>query len=374
MKTSRRSLTALAAGGVLAMVLAACGSAPSGTESDSSESGEQSSDSATGSSTGTDPAAKVCMVAGLGGLDDKSFNQSGWEGLQRARDDLGIQIEVSETFSDEDYVPHIENMVQEGCDMVVGVSFMMTQAMTDAAKKYPDVKFALVDDVFPEELPNAKGVVFNAAEATYLAGYLAAGMTKTGSVGVFLGGKIVPTMLFADGYVDGVAKYNEVHGTDVKVVGWDKEAQDGIATGDFENVQRGLEFTKRMIDQGVDIILPVAGTVGSGALAAAAESKGVSVIWVDVDGYYSEPDYAQYILTSVLKEIGNALYTTVEELVNDQWSDSDYIGTLSNEGVGLAPWHDFEDQVPAELSEEIDQIRQDIIDGKIDVTSTNAPS
>ncbi|MFZ1382722.1 MAG: BMP family ABC transporter substrate-binding protein, partial [Scrofimicrobium sp.] len=132
--------------------------------------------------------------------------------------------------------------------------------------------------------------------------------------------------------------------------------------------------TKRMIDQGVDIVLPVAGTVGSGALAAASESEGVSVIWVDVDGYYSEPDYAEYILTSVLKEIGNALYTTVEELVNDEWSNSDYIGTLSNEGVGLAPWHDFEDQVPAELTEEISQIRQDIIDGKIEVTSTNAPS
>ncbi|MFZ1382398.1 MAG: BMP family ABC transporter substrate-binding protein, partial [Scrofimicrobium sp.] len=118
MKTSRRSLSALAAGGALAMVLAACGSAPTESESATAESGEQSSGSTAASQTGTDPAAKVCMVAGLGGLDDKSFNQSGWEGLQRARDDLGVQIEVSETFSDEDYVPHIENMVQEGCDMV----------------------------------------------------------------------------------------------------------------------------------------------------------------------------------------------------------------------------------------------------------------
>lgn len=367
MKTSRRSFAAALTAGTVALVLTACGSAPT-------ESAEQSTDANSVPQSNSGSAAKVCMVAGLGGLDDKSFNQSGWEGLQRAHDQLGVEIEVSETFSDEDYVPHIENMVQEGCDMVVGVSFMMTEAMTAAAKKYPEVKFALVDDVFPEDLPNAKGVVFNAAEATYLAGYLAAGMTKTGSVGVFLGGKIVPTMLFADGYVDGVAKYNEVHGTDVQVIGWDKDAQDGIATGDFENVQRGLEFTKRMIDQGVDIVLPVAGTVGSGALAAASESEDVSVIWVDVDGYYSEPDYAEFILTSVLKEIGNALYTTVEELVGDEWSNSDYIGTLSNEGVGLAPWHDFEDKVPEELTEEINQIRQDIIDGKITVTSENAPS
>lgn len=346
----------------LSFVMSSCGAAPE-------TAAEQSAD---GSSTSASDV-KVCMVAGLGGLDDKSFNQSGWEGLQRAKEELGVEIAVSETFSDSDYVPQIQIMVDEGCDLVIGVSYMMTDAITDAAKKYPDVKFALVDDVIPENLPNARGVVFNTAEATFLAGYLAAGMSETDAVGTFMGGKIVPTMLFADGFVDGVKKYNEDHDSDVLVIGWDKEAQDGMATGDFEDVAKGKNFARELINQGADVLMPVAGVVGTGALSAARDSGDTAIIWVDVDGYLTETQYSDLFLTSVLKEIGNALYTTVEELVAGEFSSEDYIGTLENQGVGLAPWHDFEDRIPAELKAELQTVREQIIDGQIIVESPSAP-
>ncbi len=368
MSKLRFGTKAVAGASALALLLTACGQAPTDKDEskDQAESGQEQN-VADASDT------KVCMVAGLGGLDDKSFNQSGYEGLKKAKEDFGVEINVVETFSDADYVPMIDNAVNEGCDLIIGVSYMMTDAITDAAKANPDIKFALVDDVIPEDLPNAKGVVFNTAEATYLAGYAAAGMTTTGKVATFLGGKMAPTMLFADGFYDGVQKFNEDHGTDIQLLGWDKDSQDGIATGDFEDVAKGKQYSLQLIDQGADIIMPVAGVVSTGTLAAAREKGDTSVIWVDVDGFYSEPDYADLMLTSVLKQIGNALYTTVEELLDGEFSSEDYIGTLGNEGVGIAPWHDFEDKVPAELNEEIESIRQQIIDGEILVESPSAP-
>ncbi len=365
MKHSRSKALLLAVPAAAALALAGCGQAP--TKGGETPESEQSGDAVNASDV------KVCMVAGLGGLDDKSFNESGYEGLKRAEKDMGVKVKVSETFSDADYVPHIENMVNEGCALVIGVSYMMTEAITDAAKQYPNVKFALFDDVIPEDLPNAKGIVFNTAEATYLAGYLASGMSETGRVGTFMGGKIAPTMLFADGFADGVQRYNQDNDADVKLIGWDKAKQDGMATGDFEDIQKGKHFSEQLIQQGADVIMPVAGVVSSGALAAAREAGNTSVIWVDVDGYYSEKDYRDLILTSVLKQIGNALYTTVEELVAGEFSSEDYIGTLENEGVGLAPYHDFEDKVPDELNAQIDSLRQEIIAGTTVVESPSAP-
>ena len=108
-------------------------------------------------------------------------------------------------------------------------------------------------------------------------------------------------------------------------------------------------------------------------MAAASEVPGTSIIWVDVDGYYSEPDYASLMLTSVLKEVGNAVYDTVAEAVGGQWTGQDYIGTLANDGVGLAPWHDFEDSVPEELDNALVALREQIISGEIVVESPSAP-
>lgn len=365
---NRNRFLAVGAGlGAVALMLSACGAAPE----DSAETPAQSETESSASEQNAD--FKACMVASLGGLDDKSFNQSGYEGLKRAEAELGVEIAVSETFSQADYVPQISNMVTENCDLVIGVSWEASEALHEAAAANPDTLFALIDDAVDPDMTNAKGLVFNTAEATYLAGYAAAAMTETGKVGTFLGGKMPPTMLFADGFSDGVDKYNEDNGADVTLLGWDKAAQDGMATGDFEDVAKGKQFSLQLIEQGADIILPVAGSVSTGALAAARENPGTSVIWVDVDGYYSEPEYKELMLTSALKQIGNAVFDTIAEAVDGNWTGTDYIGTLENDGVGIAPWHDFADRVPEGLDQKLEELRAQIISGEIVVESPSAP-
>lgn len=361
----KNSIKVSAVAATAALMLAACGSAP-----DNSGSGSDATDGGSAPAT-TD--VKACMVSDEGGFDDKSFNQSGYEGLMRAQDELGVEVKTAESTSDADYDPNIANMVTEGCDIIIGVGFKMADQLEAQAKDHPDIKFALVDSTFKEPGDNARALVFNTAEAGYLAGYLSAGMTETGKIGTFLGAKFPTTAIFADGFEDGMVKYNEVHSTAVELLGWDKESQEGVATGDFSDVAKGKNAAVQLINQGADIIMPVAGPVGAGALTAASENDGVSVVWVDADGYETQPEHGQYILTSVVKEIGSAVFDTIKSVVDDTWTADPYIGSLENDGVSIAPFHDFDSKVPQELKDEVEQIKQDIIDGTIVVETVNQP-
>lgn len=353
---------------VAALSLSACGEAP---DKDAAE--EPEKDDVATEDVADHSDIKACMVSDSGGFDDRSFNQSGHDGLKRAESELGVSIRDAESSSEADFVPNIDSMVQEGCDVIIGVGFLMVDSMSEAAEKHPEVKFALVDAGFTEEFDNAKPLLFNTAEASYLAGYAAAGISETGKVGTFLGMNLPSTAIFADGYADGVDEYNAEHGTDVEVLGWNKAAQDGMATGDFEDISKGKQFSQQLIEQGADVIMPVAGPVGTGALAAAKESEGVAVVWVDADGFETQPEYAEYILTSVLKDISYAVFDTIESVVNDDFNSEPYVGTLENHGVGIAPWHDFEDKVSPELNDEINELREKIIDGSLVVETENAP-
>src|SRR5699024_4122031 len=167
-------------------------------------------------------------------------------------------------------------MVQQGCNITIGVGFLLEDHIQEAAEANTDLNFGLVDSTFtdpaeeedgapvPVELPNAKPIIFNTAEAAYLGGYLAAGMTETGTVATFGGLPIPSVSIFMDGFVDGVAKYNEDNDADVQVLGWDKEAQNGTFSGDFEDQGQGQALTNEFIAQGADIVMPVAGPVGLG--------------------------------------------------------------------------------------------------------------
>ena len=216
--------------------------------------------------------------------------------------------------------------------------------------------------------------MFDTAQASFLAGYLAAGVSKTGVVATFGGGNQPPVTLFMDGFVDGVAKYNEVHGTAVRALGWDKAKQDGAFTGDFEDINKGKALTEGFIDQGADVILPVAGQVGEGAASAALERGGVSVIWVDSDGYESlAPEFRPVLLTSVLKNTQDAMVEIVGEVQDGSFSNEPYIGTLENGGVEIAPYHDLAPLVTPELDGEIEGLRQAIIAGELVSTRRARP-
>ncbi|WP_141784399.1 BMP family lipoprotein [Ornithinicoccus hortensis] len=351
------------------LALSACGDAPEEEDSgNNADAGSDGGESTEGSGAGDFTA---CMVSDSGGFDDQSFNQSGRIGMENAEADLGVETVLVESQSDADYVTNVNGLVQQGCGLTIGVGFLLQESMTAAAQENPDTHFALIDSTFSEELDNGKPILFNTAEASFLAGYLSAGMTETGTVATFGGLQIPSVSIFMDGYVDGVNKYNEDNGTDVKVLGWDKEAQNGSFSGDFENQSQGQTLTEQFIAQGADIVMPVAGPVGLGAAAAAQGSDGVKIVWVDSDGYETT-EYGDIMLTSVVKQIAPAVEDTIAASMED-FTNEPYVGTLENEGVGLAPFHDFDGDVPQELKDQIADYQEQIISGELVIESPNAP-
>jgi basic membrane protein A len=358
--------------GLSALAIAACGEAPD--EAAPAESGAPTTEE---SGEAAPPAEEVdftgCMVTDAGGVDDRSFNEAADRGLSQAESELGITKNVVESSAETDYTPNVEQLVAGECDLIIGVGFLLAGAVGEAAAANPEEQFALIDSTVDPVADNVKPLLFNTAEAAFLGGYLAAGMSETGTVATFGGIPIPPVTIFMDGFVDGVAHYNEEKGTDVQVLGWDKEAQEGTFTGDFENQANGQTTTENFISQGADIILPVAGPVGLGAAAAAEAADGVSLIWVDSDGYESASQYGPLFISSVLKNIDAAVFTTTQETLDGSFSNEPYVGTLENGGVGLAPFHDFEDEVPQELKDELTALQEGIIAGDITVESPASP-
>ncbi|HEY3438199.1 MAG TPA: BMP family ABC transporter substrate-binding protein [Actinotalea sp.] len=357
-----------------ALALAACAAAPEAKPTTSTSAGGGASASATTSDY------TACMVSDEGGFDDASFNQSGFEGLNKAKDDLGINVKSAESADPGQYVDNVDSMVQAKCNLIIGVGFALEDAIQAAAEANPDINFALVDSAFsdkdfkPVTLPNAKPLLFNTQESAYLAGYLAAGTTKTGTVATYGGMPFPSVTIFMDGFVDGVAAYNTDNGTSVKVLGWDKAAQNGSMIGNFSDTEAGRTTTEQFIAAGADVILPVAGPVGAGSLNAASQAPGTSVIWVDSDGYLqaANADFKQLILTSVIKQIGTAVYDTIADAAKGNYTADPYVGTLKNGGVDLAPLHDFESKVDPALVSKIDELKQKIISGELKVESPSA--
>lgn len=216
-------------------------------------------------------------------------------------------------------------------------------------------------------------MLFNTQEAAYLAGYVAAGVSKTGVVATF-GGKQFPSVsIFMDGFSDGITAYNTDNGKTVKLLGWDKAAQTGTFVGTFDDQSAGQNAAKAFIDQKADVIMPVAGPVGLGAAAAAKEAGNVMMIGVDQDWFVTAPDYSDIYLTSVIKQIGQSVFDTVKQSVDGKFTADPYVGTLANGGVDLAPFHSFDSKVPADLKTKVDKLKASIISGelKIDSVSSN---
>ncbi|MDO5700927.1 MAG: BMP family ABC transporter substrate-binding protein [Bowdeniella nasicola] len=366
----------------VALALSACGQAPDETPTnDSAKDGDTSAESSEGADTDAFKDFKACMVSDEGGFDDRSFNESGYDGLKKAESELGIEIASAESHSPGDFQQNIDSLVSQDCDLIIGVGFMLNDAIRDSARANEDVKFALIDSRITEgqgddfevlDIENAKPLVFNTAEAAYLAGYAAAGMSESGKVGTFGGMDLPSVKIFMDGFADGVAKYNEDEGANVTLEGWDKEKQNGLFVGNFSDTNKGKQITENLLAQGVDIVMPVAGPVGSGTLAAVNEAGKGTVVWVDSDGYESTQDGA-IIMTSVVKEIGQAVFDTIKAAGEGNYTSEAYVGTLENEGVALAPFHDFESEVPEELQAKIDALAKMIISGEIEVTTDNQP-
>ena len=305
---------------------------------------------------------KACQITDTGGIDDRSFNQTVWDGFLRAEDELGAEVKYLESTSESDYDPNIQAFIDEGCDVIVTVGFLLGDATEAFAIANPDQAFGIIDYAYEASYDNLTGMVFDTDQAAFLAGYVAAGMTETGIVGTWGGINIPPVSVFMDGYLVGVNHYNSVKGTSVQVLGWD--GADGVFIGSFESQDLGNSATADMLQNGADIILPVAGPAGLGAATAIQDFGSGKMIWVDTDGYLST-DFGSITLTSVEKKMDNATFDLIRSVIDGDFAGGLYVGTLANGGVGISPFHDFDAAVPAELKAELEALTAAIIAGEI---------
>jgi len=360
------------------VVIAACGS--SHTSASSPGSTAASTPANSGSSAATTGKFLGCMVTDTGGIDDRSFNASAWAGMQAAASaNSNVTVKYLQSTTQGDYVPNINTFISQKCNIIVTVGFLMGDATQAAAKAHPSQKFAIVDFAYSPPLTNVDALLFNTAQDGFLGGYLAAGMTKTGKVATF-GGQQLPTVtIYMDGFWDGVQYYNSKHKTHVQVLGWNEQTQKGSFTGDFTNQTKGQTLTQTFVSEGADIIFPVAGNVGLGAAKAvqqannAAGSQKVNMMWVDVDGCTSAPQYCKYFITSVEKGIVTAVKNAVLTAAGNTFKGGNYVGTLANGGVTLAPFHDFASKVPSALQTEVQQVGAGITSGSIKI-ATKSPA
>jgi basic membrane protein A len=345
-------------------VAAACGD-DDDDEATTDTTGETSETTAGGGGEGADFSA--CQVTDTGGVDDRSFNQTVHEGILRAEDELGITSSVLESSSEADFEPNIQAHLDAACDLIITVGFLLGDATEAAVQANTDTNFAIVDFAYETEYPNLRTLTFATDQAAFLAGYVAAATTETGTIGTY-GGINLPTVtIFMNGLAAGIAQYNEDNGADVQLLGWDPAAEDGLFTGDFSDQTKGRQTTEQLLDQGADIIMPVAGPVGLGSVEAIRAGGGTErLIWVDTDGCVSVPDACDLFLTSVQKKMDNAVFDTIEGAVNGEFEGGAYSGTLENDGVGIAEFHEFEDAVPQEVKDRLEELSQQIIDGEID--------
>ncbi|WP_402464306.1 BMP family lipoprotein [Isoptericola aurantiacus] len=361
MKSAIR-LTALA--GVAALTLAACGTAPE-------EEGTGGTDTAESEAVDYTP----CIVSDQGGFDDKSFNQLSFEGAQQAAEEMGVDLIDVQSQSETDFQPNLQSLVDQGCDGIVSVGFALSADTVESANANEDINYFLVDDAADNDFdgetdaPNIKPLLYNTAEAAFLAGYLSAGYSEAGKVGTF-GGAPYPTVtIFMDGFKQGVEYYNQANDAKVELIGYNG-GEDGAFTGEFVANETAKTTAKNILDQGVDVILPVGGPIYQSAIAAIEDSgRDVALIGVDADFYESDPTTQPYVLTSILKKMDVSTYEAVLAAGQGEFDPEPYIGTLENEGVGLAPLHDFEDKVDPALMTEVEDLQQQIIDGELEVTS-----
>jgi basic membrane protein A and related proteins len=332
------------------------------------------------SACGTQAASdfQVGFVTDTGGIDDQSFNTTQWNGVLRAQEELGIEGVFIQSDEATQYESNLTEFASQGYDLVIASGFFLGGDLAKVAAQYPDVNFTIVDYTYPDAfgvpegvvghaecIPNVEGQVFKTDQAAFLAGYLAAGMTKTGKLGYFGGAKIPTVTIFGVGFQAGMEHYNEVHGTNVTLVGWDNATGEGLFTGDFSDLTKGKEATESLFDEGVDIFIPVGGLIGSPGFDVARERGGYG-IWVDVDGYNLLPGARDVLLTSVMKNMDNSVFDVIEATVNGEFMGCGvYIGELANEGVGIASYHDLDSAVPAELKAEVDELKAKIISGEI---------
>jgi basic membrane protein A and related proteins len=358
----RRAFTVTIGLVAVAAMAAACSSKPSTSSGGSSTSG------------GAAKAFNACMVLDVGGVDDRSFNQSSYAGLTGAQQaNPNIKISYVSSNSQNDYEPNLNAEVQKGCNTIIAVGGLMGDAVKKVAAANPNQHFAEVDA--GSSGPNVYGLQYNTAQGGFLGGYVAAAMSKSGKVATYGGLNIPPVTIYMDGFWEGVQYYNKQKNKTVQVLGWDENKQKaGTFAQSFTDQNKGKSISQAFISQGADVIFPVAGGTGLGSGAAAKASGGkVSVLWVDTDGCVSAAQYCDVFLGSVTKGLGDSVQKYVTAAAGGSFPTGSYIGDLSNNGTGLVLGKTLGSKVPSDITADLDKIKGDIASGAITITSPSQP-
>lgn len=290
------------------------------------------------------------MVTDTGGVNDQSFNQSAWEGLTRAQEELGLSASYLESSQEADYASNLDAMYDNGNQLIWGIGFMMADQIEEAAMTNPDANYAIIDYYYAEPSDNLIAVSFKEEEASYMVGYIAGKMTETNIVG-FVGGMESEVINhFHYGYMAGVKDANP----DCEIL-----VQYALDWGD---VAKGKAIANQMYQGGADIVFHAAGFTGNGVIEAAKES-GNWAIGVDKDQSHLAPDN---VLTSSMKRVDNAVFNITKSLADGKFMGGTNVTFgLAEGGVDIAPTSDV--HVPAELLAEVEELKQQIIDGTITV-------
>jgi basic membrane protein A len=321
-------------------------------------------------SGGTTPKSsiKTAMVTDIGGLGDKSFNDLSYDGLKRAETDFGVTIKVLESSEAAQYEPNLTQLASAGYDPIFAVGFLMQDTVSKVSTAFPDVTFAGIDQYFDPTIPNVIGLNFKEQEAAYLAGIVAGMLTTMTDVDPrinaqpvvgFVGGMEIPAVIrFKVGFEAGVAKANPA--VSVK----------SIYTGSFTDQQKGKEAALSLIGDGCDIVFAAAGSTGVGSFTACQEQKAL-FIGVDADQFLTLTNPGDTIITSAVKRVDNAVYATVKAAVdNNVTAGVNQVFGLKDDGVGLAPFHDWDSIMPQTIKDAVNTAKQDVIDGTVTVPSS----
>lgn len=360
---------------VAVMVLSACAQpaqepaateAPAAEEPAATEAPAAEEPAATEAPAAEEPAAEgdcasedvLCfgLVTDVGEVDDKSFNQSSWEGVQQAGEALGAQVKYVETKDAKDYGSNIALFADSGYDVIVTVGFALTEATLTAAAEYPDIDFIGVDQFQSADAPvaNVAGLVFNEDKAGFQAGALAASLSTSGTVAAVLGTDLIPAVVaFNEGYKTGAAYINP----DVKLITTYHPGGLDVA---FTDPEWGATTAKQAIDQGADVIFGAGGKTGNGALIETAGHEGVYCIGVDSDQWETVPEAHACLVSSAMKLIVPGVVDLINASVEGSFPAGNFFGQ-----TGLAPFHDFEDKVPQEIKDKLAEIKAGLDDGSI---------
>ena len=329
------------------------------------------------SGASTAPAGfKACLVTDTGGLGDKGFNDNALKGLKDAKAaGYATDIKNVESKKDADYASNIDLLATNGCNQITTVGFNMGDITQKKSVENAKIAFSIVDYAYDPAVKNITGIVFATEQAGMLAGYLAAGVSKTGKIGTYGGLPIPPVTVFMDGLFAGIKYYNKEKGTSVTLLGYDPANPKGGVLAPAANPWGSPDFgntqAQAFFQEGADIVVPVAGGTGIGSFTAAkqaqAAGKKVYAIGVDTDQYLTAPGNESVILTSIQKIIDKAVSDAIHLAQGGQMGGSNYVGTLANGGVGIAPFHDLAPLVSSDLQKGLDTLKGKIVDGSVKV-------